>query len=180
MEFRVKSFTIRLDGRARALITDVVICPAFDPAKDPRPATGGLFKAIWDTGATSSVITQAVVSVCNLKPTSMALVHGVHGQQTSPVYRVNIELPNHTGFPHRDVTLGQIAGVDVLIGMDIIGLGDFAVTNYGGKTTFTYRFPSMEVIDFQEGLREGKRVGRNDPCFCGSGEKFKHCHGKNS
>ena len=22
------------------------------------------------------------------------------------------------------------------------------------------------------------RVGRNDPCPCGSGKKFKHCHGK--
>ncbi len=24
-----------------------------------------------------------------------------------------------------------------------------------------------------------KRVGRNDPCPCGSGKKFKHCHGRN-
>jgi len=23
-----------------------------------------------------------------------------------------------------------------------------------------------------------KRVGRNDPCPCGSGKKFKNCHGK--
>ncbi|MBP9714627.1 MAG: SEC-C domain-containing protein [Sterolibacterium sp.] len=22
------------------------------------------------------------------------------------------------------------------------------------------------------------RVGRNEPCPCGSGKKFKHCHGK--
>ncbi len=22
------------------------------------------------------------------------------------------------------------------------------------------------------------RVGRNDPCPCGSGKKYKHCHGK--
>ena len=26
--------------------------------------------------------------------------------------------------------------------------------------------------------REGKKVGRNDPCPCGSGKKFKQCHGK--
>jgi preprotein translocase subunit SecA len=26
--------------------------------------------------------------------------------------------------------------------------------------------------------REGDKVGRNDPCPCGSGKKFKHCHGK--
>ncbi|WP_049723583.1 preprotein translocase subunit SecA [Gilvimarinus polysaccharolyticus] len=26
--------------------------------------------------------------------------------------------------------------------------------------------------------REGRKVGRNDPCPCGSGKKFKQCHGK--
>jgi preprotein translocase subunit SecA len=25
--------------------------------------------------------------------------------------------------------------------------------------------------------REGPKVGRNDPCPCGSGKKYKHCHG---
>jgi preprotein translocase subunit SecA len=27
-------------------------------------------------------------------------------------------------------------------------------------------------------VREGHKVGRNDPCPCGSGKKYKHCHGK--
>ncbi len=27
-------------------------------------------------------------------------------------------------------------------------------------------------------VRDGKKVGRNDPCPCGSGKKYKHCHGK--
>ncbi len=27
-------------------------------------------------------------------------------------------------------------------------------------------------------VRQGKKVGRNDPCPCGSGKKFKTCHGK--
>ena len=27
-------------------------------------------------------------------------------------------------------------------------------------------------------IRIGKKVGRNDPCPCGSGKKFKHCHGR--
>jgi len=30
----------------------------------------------------------------------------------------------------------------------------------------------------QQGLPEGMRVGRNDPCPCGSGKKYKQCHGK--
>jgi preprotein translocase subunit SecA len=27
--------------------------------------------------------------------------------------------------------------------------------------------------------REGEKIGRNDPCPCGSGKKYKKCHGKN-
>lgn len=32
--------------------------------------------------------------------------------------------------------------------------------------------------DGQPVRREGPKVGRNDPCPCGSGKKYKHCHGK--
>ncbi|MGC8901277.1 MAG: preprotein translocase subunit SecA [bacterium] len=28
--------------------------------------------------------------------------------------------------------------------------------------------------------RENKKIGRNDPCWCGSGKKYKNCHGKNA
>jgi preprotein translocase subunit SecA len=24
---------------------------------------------------------------------------------------------------------------------------------------------------------DGEKIGRNDPCWCGSGKKFKKCHG---
>jgi preprotein translocase subunit SecA len=44
-----------------------------------------------------------------------------------------------------------------------------------------------EGHQLDEGARRGKqkpvvaeeKVGRNDPCTCGSGKKYKHCHGKN-
>jgi preprotein translocase subunit SecA len=26
--------------------------------------------------------------------------------------------------------------------------------------------------------KSGPKIGRNDPCFCGSGKKYKNCHGK--
>jgi preprotein translocase subunit SecA len=37
--------------------------------------------------------------------------------------------------------------------------------------------------DFQHGpqapiVRDGAKIGRNDPCPCGSGRKYKHCHGQ--
>ena len=27
-------------------------------------------------------------------------------------------------------------------------------------------------------VRSERKLGRNEPCWCGSGKKFKHCHGK--
>ena len=27
-------------------------------------------------------------------------------------------------------------------------------------------------------VENGPKIGRNDPCPCGSGKKYKHCHGK--
>ena len=33
-------------------------------------------------------------------------------------------------------------------------------------------------LGFSPITRDGPKVGRNDPCPCGSGKKFKHCHGQ--
>jgi preprotein translocase subunit SecA len=40
-----------------------------------------------------------------------------------------------------------------------------------------YNDPS-ETIN-REPVKVGPKIGRNDPCPCGSGKKYKHCHGKN-
>jgi hypothetical protein len=49
---------------------------------------------------------------------------------------------------------GNIIGnFDVLIGMDIITLGDFAVTNPEDKTKLSYQMPSTHDIDFVEEIR---------------------------
>jgi len=37
---------------------------------------------------------------------------------------------------------------------------------------------ASENDEQQPFVREGKKLGRNEPCWCGSGKKFKHCHGK--
>ena len=39
-----------------------------------------------------------------------------------------------------------------------------------------YYDPSAPIK--QEPLRAETKTGRNDPCPCGSGKKFKQCHGK--
>ncbi|MBO9562985.1 MAG: preprotein translocase subunit SecA [Niastella sp.] len=42
-----------------------------------------------------------------------------------------------------------------------------------------YYDPSAPPVK-QEPVRVGPKVGRNDPCPCGSGKKFKNCHGKDA
>jgi len=37
---------------------------------------------------------------------------------------------------------------------------------------------AAEDLSKQKPVRSGPKVGRNDPCPCGSGKKYKHCHGK--
>jgi preprotein translocase subunit SecA len=38
--------------------------------------------------------------------------------------------------------------------------------------------PPQNVKPKSVPIRVEKKLGRNDPCFCGSGKKFKNCHGK--
>ena len=53
--------------------------------------------------------------------------------------------------------------------------------NHHEKAAFVKRegawlYAEGEVIP-ETVVREGPKVGRNDPCPCGSGKKFKKCHG---
>lgn len=113
------------------------------------------FDAIWDTGATNSVITQAVVDACGLVATGMAKVDHVDGSSQAETYLVNIGLPNNVVFFGVRVTKGKFTGgANILIGMNIINKGDFAVTNLKGITKFSFRVPSIGHIDF---VKESKR-----------------------
>ncbi len=90
-----------------------------------------------------------MVDACNLTPIDTTTVYGISGPEPAEVYLVNIGLPNQVTF-HRNRVLKarSIPGGDVLIGMDIISKGDFAVTHPNGNTQFTFRFPSQANIDF--------------------------------
>ncbi len=46
------------------------------------------------------------------------------------------------------------------------------------QKTVEHRGSSEEEEKLEPVRRDEKKVGRNDPCHCGSGKKFKKCHGK--
>lgn len=108
--------------------------------------------AQWDTGAMETNISPRVVDALGLIPFDKQDYSTPGGDICASAYRVCIELSE--GMYANDLVVHDAAtgyaDVDVLIGMDIIGCGDFAVSNYGGKTTFTFRAPSCQKIDFRE------------------------------
>lgn len=111
-------------------------------------------KAIWDTGATATVITENVVKSLGLIPTGMSHVNTANGIAVQNTYIIDVVLP--TGITVKDVTVTGAAalsgGCEVLIGMDIIGLGDFSITNYKDVTCMSFRIPSLHEIDYVKNL----------------------------
>jgi len=56
---------------------------------------------------------------------------------------------------------------------------DSAGDDYGANEK-DYYDPSGGTAVKQEPIKVGPKIGRNDPCPCGSGKKYKNCHGKES
>ena len=183
MPQRASSFTAQSGKILSVLQTSVKVGPAFD--KTATAPGQKEYIAIWDTGATACVITERIITECGLKPISMVKAHGADGEYTTEVFLVSLLLPNSVGFRQVHVTRGKLVGLaDMLIGMDVISQGDFAVTNTGGKTCFSFRCPSSERIDFTgkapptptvAPASNPPKIGRNDLCPCGSGKKYKKC-----
>ena len=87
---------------------------------------------------------------CGLISTTFTDVHHAGGVTRGvPVYLVNVVLTNRVQFTGVEVAESKLPnGIDVVIGMDIITRGDFAVTNQSGSTTFSFGIPSQTDIDF--------------------------------
>lgn len=71
------------------------------------------------------------------------------GKIKSNNYIICIQLPNHLNIEEIVVSSGNLGnGIDLLLGMDIITLGDFSITNVNNRTVFSFRFPSIKKIDY--------------------------------
>jgi predicted aspartyl protease len=153
-----KAFTYSYSGLAIALETRCLVS-AYNPLNQHEESTrkATKFKALWDTGAMASVISTNVVNMLGLKPIGRARVFHANGESTVYTYLINISLLNNIEFPALLVTEGLLGDTDVLIGMDIISKGDFAVTASDGNTKMTFQIPSTHEIDFaQEIIQKAK------------------------
>ena len=106
--------------------------------------------AQWDTGATNTCISEEIVKKYNLKPISVVQSKTPSGILKTSAYLLEIKLNDEVRFPRWVVIGSKIGaqGIDVLIGMEIISKGDFAVSNYKNRTRFSFRIPSQQDVDY--------------------------------
>ena len=177
MTSRSLSFTYRPGVRVNRLVTPVLVCePGATFGTNPTAK-----QALWDTGAQRSMITAQLAAELGLVKRGALRVSHAGGETVKlPTYVVDIVLPNNARVG--DVLVAATAdlqGIDVLVGMDLIGLGDFAVTKENGATVMSFRVPSRNAIDFVPKKNRTRALpGRNQRCPCGSGSKFKKCCGR--
>jgi len=80
-----RAFTLEYTGKSNRLMTPITISSA-DGSVD------GI--ALWDTGATTTCISESVVERLNLVPTGMMDIRTPSSTKTVNTYLVNVGLPN--------------------------------------------------------------------------------------
>lgn len=120
------------------------------------------YKALWDTGANSSCISMDVVHDLSMISTGKIPVRTPSGTGIRDTYLLDVVLPNSVRIQDLMVCDSEIGsqGIGMLLGMDVISRGDFAVTHPNGKTMFSFRIPSTSAIDFVSGLRVQDVIGQ--------------------
>jgi hypothetical protein len=92
-----------------------------------------------------TLITPAVSSALNLVQIDESPISGVGGKvEKAPVVVVDMILPGGIKIPSWRVAVSDLRGVDMLIGMDIIQLGDFSISTLNHETVFTFAIPPFQ------------------------------------
>ena len=99
-------------------------------------------KAVWDTGATSSMISAETARKLQLQPIGVAQISGVHGIQNTRVYKVDFVFENGFVIPGVKVSeASNFGGFDLLVGMDIIGKGQMLIDGTSDRLRARFFYP---------------------------------------
>lgn len=155
-----QAFTTKFSAKTNVLFTKAGVSIAFNPHTTVTPPQIHEVNAIWDTGATCTVITKPLAQRVGLIPTGKTNISGVNHTTLENTYIVNVYLPNKVcmGFMKIAEVDALTGGAEMLIGMDIIGAGDFSVYTEDNKTVMSYRLPSIGGMDF---VKEAEKLKTN-------------------
>jgi hypothetical protein len=119
-------------------------------------------KALWDTGATVSMISSTLATEMDLLALAKIRIHGVNSHETVDQYQAQVVIMNRVtrnvklapaGLHKRDPKGPPDSEIELLLGMDIISQGDFFVgsheVNGSIDLVFSFQIPScLEPLDF--------------------------------
>jgi len=116
-------------------------------------------KALWDTGATLTAIKPKLRDMLKLRMVrtgSSATVAGLGGIFSADYTVMSLQLRENFEINWCPVyVLDYTVDVDIIIGMDIIGMGDFVISNTDKKTLFSFIMPSLpERLDLTENAKQ--------------------------
>ena len=144
------------------------------------------YKMLIDTGATRTCIKEEILQRMGLNPIGRMSMLTAGDTMVVNQYSVMIEIPIDTIFTlqgkktvQRDWRFIKVKALglsqenekrreDGLLGIDVL---QYLVWNYDGWGNLS--------ISFREGSPQNSNIKRNAVCPCGSGKKYKRCHGKN-
>ena len=130
-----------------AIQTDCIVMPSIEDITQSKQLLYTEVKSmVWDTGATNTLVSSQVVKALGLVPIENSLVEGVGGIIESSVYKLSVYLANDIIFKNVKALCSDIGDYDLVIGMDIIAQGDFAISNNNGQVCFSFRYPSKDKI----------------------------------
>lgn len=108
----------------------------------------------FDTGADKSCISKRLIDELELTPTSKTIISTVHKSETCNVYKAHIGFTPYAVAKNFEFAAQNETNnlYDVLIGMDLLAMGDFMFTNYEGHTVFSFRAPSQKSELYSKSL----------------------------
>jgi predicted aspartyl protease len=150
---KYEALTITSPGVSRAILMPVIVrqskylCEQYNLPSNPVDVY-----ALIDTGATNTCINKRLVDRLNLEIVGDGMMDTAGGLCESNLYYIDLLMRNNVSFTNiRAMEFTSDKIFDILIGMDIITLGDFAITNAGHRTVVSFRVPpDTKHIDFIE------------------------------
>lgn len=106
--------------------------------------------ALWDTGSSESVISSNIVKELSLQSVGSALLNGTSLSCKTKIYEIILLFAEKQRIALQVTESPQIggSGIDLLIGLDVISMCDFAVSSDNENVCMTVRYPSRGLIDF--------------------------------
>jgi predicted aspartyl protease len=141
---RQEALTMSYNGLSNRIIIPVLVTNDRGMSKE--------FPGLIDTGATNTCVSLELASELGLVSIGVTESGTAGGKTQVNVYIADLSLcQGRVHFPKHKIlsaNLTEQPGVEMLIGMDILIRGDFALTHQNGKTVASFRIPSLVTYDF--------------------------------